>query len=349
MLSNLTLPCHGLDLKRKASEFLIPCHSNEQTETNVLLTPHVLSLNNLDNLVEELLIEIVVRLSSKAAIRCKTVCKRWCSLISVSILNHHHLVFKRRHWCINIEYCFPRQQSRGLSFLPFPKPDVRLLATSADLMLCCQDNKDLSCSINFYVVNLLTEQWIDLPPAPPGLLVDSTVTGFICKPHYQNTNTNFRFRIVRIPDDYSKIPSSEIKIQVFSSEKGEWKWFNVSLPLMLKHCGFRHIFVYDPFCDPLRFSRVIDLPAKLSGTDCYRASQGHLCVARLTGKRDPDRRKNASVSVWELEKYNMGRWCLRQSQDISQTAFLYRDSTRDLLLPNSIPKLPYQNISFPSS
>lgn len=91
---------------------------------------------------------------------------------------------------------------------------------------------------------------------------------------------------------------------------------------MLKHCGFKHIFVYDPFCDPLRFSRVIDLPAKLSGTDCYRASQGHLCVARLTGKRDPDRRKNASVSVWELEKYNMGRCCLRHKIYLRQLSFI---------------------------
>lgn len=204
MLSNLTLPCHGLDLKHKASD------------------PHVLSLNNLDNLLEELLIEIFVRLPSKDAIRCKTVCKRWCSLISVSILDHHHLVFKRCQWCITIEHCFPRQQSRGfidLSFLPFPKSDMLLLVTSADLMLCCQDNKDLSCSINFYVVNMLTEQWIALPPAPPGLLVDSTVTGFICKPDYKsNPNTSFRFRIVRIPDGNSKTPSFEVKIQVFSSE-----------------------------------------------------------------------------------------------------------------------------------
>ncbi|OIT35754.1 hypothetical protein A4A49_51522 [Nicotiana attenuata] len=215
---------------------------------------------------------------------------------------------------------------------------MRLLATSADLMLCCQDNKDLSCSINFYVVNLLTKQWITLPPAPPGLLVDSTVTGFICKPHYKsNTSINSRFRIVRIPDENRKTPSFEVKIQVFSSEKCEWKRFNVTSPCMLKHRGFRQIlvykgllhslngdgiFVYDPFCGPQRFSRVIDLPAKLSDTDCYGVSEGHLCVARLTGKRDPDRRKYPSVSVWELVNYNMGRWCLRHKIYLRHLSFI---------------------------
>ncbi|GAB4831207.1 hypothetical protein Ancab_005217 [Ancistrocladus abbreviatus] len=102
--------------------------------------------------------------------------------------------------------------------------EVEIVGSCDDLLLCSYSNPDYQ--IIYYICNLLTRQWVELPPAPDGSLLadvgfvcdllpcslcDSNIQrglgfslGFSC--HVSN-NAHYRYKVVRVlrPFDVSAI------------------------------------------------------------------------------------------------------------------------------------------------
>lgn len=310
------------------------------------------SSNFFNNLVENLLVEILARLPSRAAFQLKLVCRRWCSLISskyfVTFFNHrrHDPSLPPIHDPHSSSSSFVFQPHRGdyrlrivrcgcthsdtnlcgirkldLSFLRCPQREILLRASCADLVLF----STLSPTI-FYVCNPLTKQWVALPPPPK---FRTLPTGFLCVPAscslcHPGTqcvdNSHYNFMVVQIGIDQFHLPHSQYKIQLFSSEEGQWRTLVVSSPRtsifwdssvdlipykgMLHWLISRHVLVYDPYNSPEKFSRVIELPLEQQGyVKSFGVYQDRL---RLALCKDQDR----PYYIWELQDYKMGKWSL---------------------------------------
>lgn len=278
--------------------------------------------NFFNNVGDSLLIEILGRLPSRAAIRLKSVCRRWRFLISSDYFMSffHH----RRHdpslpplddhdslsysmliqlaYSDNLDLCLSlircRYTTHGaklyahhrldFSFLSCPQTKVELKASCDDLVVCSFKNTF------FYVCNLLTRQWVALPPAPH--FIEQAI-GLLCLPVPKPCSINSchrqcvhhkKFMVVRIHrHDELGVPQSKFKVQFFSSEEGEWRTRVVSSPqalttftfntcygtvwnksynYLVAHKGLLYwqicssVVVFDPFNSPQTFSHVIDLP-----------------------------------------------------------------------------------------
>lgn len=148
-----------------------------------------LSLNGqslFNNLTDELLIEIFIRLrSSDDAIRCKSLCKRWLSLISsnyfrsrhqktllpFTFLSHHQKYFREYESKVFnvIEFLPEKGLARriDLGFLYSGRPDnyrISLEESFDDLILCSGNAR--TSSIDYYIINVFTKQWIVIPHTP---------------------------------------------------------------------------------------------------------------------------------------------------------------------------------------
>nr|GLL31686.1 putative F-box/kelch-repeat protein At1g15680 isoform X1 [Ipomoea trifida] len=205
---------------------------------------------------------------------------------------------------------------------------LRFEGSFADLILFSCINLN-TYKVDYYVSNLLTRQWIALPPAAYEDLYVST--GFLCvTPPLDTTSHHHEFMVVRLcSGNCAYTPRSRFKAQVFSSENWQWRTLVVSSPLTLEqhiggislvaYRGMLHwlngdcIVVYDPLNTPQRFSRIIHLPAQLRTFDisrfnCFGVSLGCLRVTGVLGENivNPD----PVLDVWELEDYDSGLWNL---------------------------------------
>ncbi|KAI4297704.1 hypothetical protein L6164_037581 [Bauhinia variegata] len=128
----------------------------------------------------------------------------------------------------------------SLKFLPCyqdqrEEPTITMVKTFNDLMLCCVDKFDQSSCV-YYICNPLTKQWLALPPTPPLSDVRCSEVEFICEPYYCNKidqhhhiiNTRFKFKVFRFLT-HSVFPSPNSKLQIFSSETGQWNLTELSL------------------------------------------------------------------------------------------------------------------------
>ncbi|RAL51120.1 hypothetical protein DM860_005476 [Cuscuta australis] len=277
------------------------------------LTWDLVRCDHLDNLCESLLIDILSWLPCRAAARFKSVCKRWNSLISsdhfVRLFNHRRhdpsfpatrdpesspytlvFVFHRRMYYRFEDDCGPvaRCSSNGavlrvdkldLSFLP-PRPPSKIAVNAScdDLILCSSDEEPKP----FYVCNLRTRQWVDLPPVNiPGTFARYYLVGFLrnrppcslCLGINGGVDVNklefmvvlIRHQIYRRRIINSGNEVNHIQVLLFSSEEGQWKSLRVSSPSIslctlegnvvpykgkLHWLNRDHILVYDPFNDP---------------------------------------------------------------------------------------------------
>ncbi|KAK4424434.1 F-box protein [Sesamum alatum] len=257
--------------------------------------------------------------------------------------------------------------------LPFPQGHFRearrytVYGVSNGLVLC---GPCLHC-MNYDIYNPITRQWIALPPHDfpfkfvGGGLVSQVDNGILTS-----------YRAVRVevrPKD------TRIRFEVFFSEIGEWKSFIVftdqairindrRMPAILN--GIMHwvtgkhgIMAYDPYHKPdsLRF---ITLPgdidqrcndAKHHGMigvpSLCDAHQGRLRYFEMSGFcKHPH--GFSSISVWILNDYSSGDWCLQHR--VSAADILYDDilSDQNLFLQpisfhpfdSDILYLGYQNI-----
>lgn len=340
------------------------------------LPPHM------DRLTEELVIEVLQRLPLKDANRCKCVCKRWFNLISspyfARCYNSHRFSFpppfalffqyeNAYRWEVpvnlrgiqlaNNAYNHPILNSSGfsLSFLPpsSTSEPVHFLASSNGLVLCSTTvlyEKKLKLEkVLYYVCNPLTMHWVALPP-PPNCHKRVRI-GFISTPDFDNGIIS-RFKVVRIPE-FEKCTQlyTNLSLEIFSSETGEWTDFVISWHEPVFSCfflcdsavvcnGMLHwinvyldqIFAYDPnkTANYQEF-RTILFPKEHCNkayVHLFGESQGHLRYAEF---------HQGTFRVWELDDYSSGEWSLvhkfhKSEIVVGEDPRLAKFLTRDFIL-----------------
>ncbi|XP_074302867.1 uncharacterized protein LOC141637132 [Silene latifolia] len=143
---------------------------------------------SINDLNDEMLLEILCQVDCySTALRCKTVSKRWCSIVSApsfvaeGFVKHRDIINEKEQpwtflstmtmWDKNIVTAVVtppccerilRSPILSLQFLPFPS---KVIATFRDLNLCLGVNPVTGEGV-FYICNLLTKQWLPLPPSP---------------------------------------------------------------------------------------------------------------------------------------------------------------------------------------
>ncbi|CAH9142785.1 unnamed protein product [Cuscuta epithymum] len=326
------------------------------------------------SLDESLLYEILARLPSRNAIQLKLVCRRWHSLISsdyfITVYNHrrhdtslplirdrdspsYSLVLQLAHHTSLIRCGYTYSCARlynhrmiDLSFLPCSQSSgniMELNASCADLILCSYKRHPLSRTKFYYVCNILTTQWVALPPAfhftdqAIGFLwVNVLAPCSLCHCNGSNQcvqNIRHKFMVVQIIAHENDLPLSEFEVHLFSSEDAQWRrltvlsprTLNVSRPnsysrdflgksydVLVPYKGMLHwltsdcVVVYDPYDSPEGFSHLIDLP--LESDFQYTCSSIAVCQDRLRVGLFCS--AQGSYDIWELEDYEEEKWTL---------------------------------------
>ncbi|CAI0399000.1 unnamed protein product [Linum tenue] len=194
-------------------------------------------VNHIDKLGDDLLADILIRClpCPRSACRCKTVCRRWRSLISSPSFN---LGFVSYHQSRNESpplQLHTHDPQLIISFMPRLEFRVhfnlKVLDCFKDLLLCgfmALDYNNPELSRTFVVCNPFTEQWLALPIAPKKLRPYAGSTArLVCEPRisynldlgdYQSfVYSEYRFRVVILYQN-----ENSIKLDVFCSESGEW-------------------------------------------------------------------------------------------------------------------------------
>ncbi|CAI0418162.1 unnamed protein product [Linum tenue] len=192
--------------------------------------------SHINNLDDDLILEILTRLPNpRSVFRCRSVCKRWNSLISAPPFRPEFLRrIATRGGEDEFPLVFPQSQPETLDFLPIPadyRHQFRVLASCDDLILCGLATHDVAVGNLFYVGNPFTNQWVILPLAPytgrtePLHSDDRIMVGFVCQPCYSYCDfkdqvlidSQFKFRVVLL---YKT--GGDYRCEVFCSELGRW-------------------------------------------------------------------------------------------------------------------------------
>ncbi|CAI0468995.1 unnamed protein product [Linum tenue] len=206
-------------------------------------------------LTDDLLLGVLIRLRyCRSACRCKTVCKRWNSIIS-------HPYFSRRFVAHNKHRSAAGErppphllnhslERRIISFLPMPAPFqlyFLVLDCFKDLLLLgFPISPSVELARTFIVCNPFTKQWVALPLAPhrtvtPPHDIFPWTASLVCDPCVSarldsgdeeafTHHFEYRFRVVLM----HKSESASSKLDVFCSESGEWTAVNLDLRGRLK-------------------------------------------------------------------------------------------------------------------
>ncbi|KAJ6376883.1 hypothetical protein OIU76_025936 [Salix suchowensis] len=322
--------------KRTRSD--MSCCSNKRTRREIPSSPEQssVSLNDL----QPLLIEILHRLpSTQSAFLCKSVCKKWYSLISSPYfagrfitrhLNHHYKqnpsallisYWSKPSWNVLFTFSDEPMFRFDLSYLPERNGCVRVSAIVNDLMLCCVAKIEIGM-LQYYICNPFTMQWAALPLLEADYMNDYKV-GFVCEPYYFEDdqgecfiNSKYRFRVVH----FTRIESTQIVMKTYCSETRKWYrsvlegsefWWITDVVAhngKLLWCNREHIFSYDPFNPELftsincSYMQTRLLPAV---GKCFGVRQGFLCLMELIGVG-----VNRTFHIWKLKDYNNGEWSL---------------------------------------
>ncbi len=346
---------------------LVPCRKRSRIEKDL----DDLNLININELPEALLLEILYRLPCQWALQCKSVSKRWYSLISDpyfirSFIHHRHchkfgefsepftLLLMHKDNIIHL----PSDNSElsldcgrdgfdFLNFLPCIKRARKSIeAAFNDLLLVCSEvppTRNISGFCEYYICNPFTKEWLMLP-SPPYMSMGRTavMVGFICEKYYCYdkdlqeciTNVNYRYKVVCWIRSPSEPITSELKMEIFSSETGEWsslvvssRWGFEPLPHGVACNGMLHwvnadtrhnkgLVVFDPFNENSEL-RYIDLPFEFTKHSFSIGEfQGRLRIFQFLFTLS---REALFFSVWELEDYgNNGTWCMKHKVYLNQ-------------------------------
>ncbi|PRQ46463.1 putative F-box domain-containing protein [Rosa chinensis] len=250
----------GGDDRNPAIESKIPVPTD--SSDGLRRSKRLASSTNIYDIPKELLVEILCRLPcAKSVYRCKSVSKSWGSLTSDSYFVGRLLWLQRDNQTLIPGTIINQLGDELLTtdlfatfrrFFEFEHKKGRLivlLATWNDLVLC----EDISLG-EYYIYNPRTMQLVNLPPIHQCRCIWGCrpAVGFICEPYYKEEedrladnsdqkeeeerkvikiDAEYKCKVVRIlhPDDKEKL-CFEFKIQVFSSEIGEWRESLVSCP-----------------------------------------------------------------------------------------------------------------------
>ncbi|KAK7340462.1 hypothetical protein VNO77_21165 [Canavalia gladiata] len=212
----------------------IMCHNKSHSKPTTI-----------EDLNDELLIEILHRFPLPFLLQCKSVNKRFLSVISDPHFFNPRLIQPRAfenhtlfpllfHFYSGFNYhkkilfCLDSKNQTHILmdsyFLPpFWHQDrdrFRVKATHRDLVLCSTHN---NFYIHYFVCNPFTKRHVVLPQTPKSHAQEFARVGFI------NDQCRSRFRVVHIPVVCFENVSS-FQVHVFSSETGEWRVSNVDVP-----------------------------------------------------------------------------------------------------------------------
>ncbi|RDX63342.1 F-box protein, partial [Mucuna pruriens] len=224
------------------------------------------SLSNINNLADDVLGEIFIRLSFISSGRCKCVCKRWLGVISSPCFTTQ--VVSRQHTLFNTFFTFLSPHQLMLAFLPsdfdfnsqiqMPSPDIlvkgNVCGYSNGLFLCCSNR--YTSGRGYFVYDPFTKECTYIHPFPEANKKQSVyAVGFLS----ETLNSTRYFWIVIVNSFIRK--THAFKIEVFFS-KGTWRQFFMScangfafaphwmLSLAyqgnLYFMGMTNIFVFDP-------------------------------------------------------------------------------------------------------
>ncbi|GAB4849719.1 hypothetical protein Ancab_004515 [Ancistrocladus abbreviatus] len=171
----------------------------------------------------------------------------------VRAISEHPLLSNRYHECnINMSFLPCYNLTSNSNHRQQQPVQVEIVASCDDLLLCSYT--DPEDQIIYYICNLLTRQWVELPPAPEGSVIadvgfvwdplpcslcDSNIQrglgfglGFSC---HVSSNAHYRYKVVRVlrPSDGNALiynpPLSKVEIHVFCSDSSQWNKFVVNL------------------------------------------------------------------------------------------------------------------------
>lgn len=129
------------------------------------------------------------------------------------------------------------------------KKEPVVVSSYNDLVLCCANKYEKR---DFYICNPYTQQWVPLPPPPPLPFEGDVIVpvGLICDHSYYKCekddqgrhiiqlNPEYRCKVVRLTFPRCKeifiTTCKTFKVQIFSTETGEWTESIVSLPTDIK-------------------------------------------------------------------------------------------------------------------
>ncbi|KAF5749579.1 hypothetical protein HS088_TW04G01549 [Tripterygium wilfordii] len=202
---------------------------------------------SLNSLTDDLLIEVLHRLSSgKLIYQCKTVCKRWCSLLSSPD-------FLRRTPIPSTVILNPYADYGQILLLDSdfgasisdPAQSFKFLTSCHDLLLVSPKEGDYrgTCCI----LNPFTMDFLPLPR----MWSSVAVFGFVFEPYDYccPPNTRYRFRVVRFPQFGYSTYQSNFEFQLYSSETNEWT-NGCEMPMMLHKEDFAFLRL---FSSPISF------------------------------------------------------------------------------------------------
>ncbi|XP_023906794.1 F-box protein At5g07610 [Quercus suber] len=326
----------------------------------------------IEELPDAILFEILYRLPCRWALQCKSVSKRWCSVISHPLFVRNAMLHRHPFSKSNTEpftlvlyhdkkiLALPFDEDCGgvgdgdvdgdgdgldfLDFLPcieFARKNYPFCVEASfnDLLLIRSVVLPIVNSgfTEYCICNPITKQWIILPRLPYEVNSGILLVGFICNPDSCDkekgciTNGHYSYRVVRIRSP-TQSNTTQIRMQIFSSDTGEWCDSLVSSPRGLNsfvgtpaHAGvvacngllhwvdendrmIRGFVVFDPF-NSAQGCRYIDPPIDFSRGEwvSFGVFQGRLRIFQKSSLQCP-----RSFSVWELEDYNnAGTWCLK--------------------------------------
>ncbi|CAL2245326.1 unnamed protein product [Prunus armeniaca] len=226
------------------------------------------------------------------------------------------------------------------------KNDPIVVGTYNDLILCCGHNY---YTIDYYICNPYTMQWVALPPTPTNPRGHVRV-GFICdspcynykeeKGHVIQHNAEYRCKVVRIlpPVEAHYYDSYELHLEIFSTETGEWREA-VNYNDRLRVIGL------NPFSDDDGVEgnySYIAVDERLSDSGYFCACGG--CM-RMCGVED------GSLIVLDLKEEENGKLCLSKRKWSDEMAekrphkcYSNRRSFPIVLpwWPTPVPRLPQQ-------
>ncbi|CAI0452570.1 unnamed protein product [Linum tenue] len=199
------------------------------------------------NLEDDLLLEILIRLPNpKHSCRCKSVCKRWTSMISSPYFNRH---FVSHHQSRYQPMLLTNAQLVIESILPIaavPTDEADLLRLFVvwdnykDLLLCGFEDLgpgNLESDRSYIVCNPFTKQWVALPLAPvktldyvgpcprlvgePRISSSATVNLDLGDGREFAYASEHRFRVACMYTEVGAV-TMRLRLDLFCSESGEW-------------------------------------------------------------------------------------------------------------------------------
>ena len=192
---------------------------------------------SLQQLSNDMLFEIFCRLPCKSSAKCKSVSKHWLSLIShlcfiPGYIRHHHqtngnatqpFTLLWKHFGNIVVVPFELDKKIGVKvvdFLQFLPPTSKLHIEVATSLF------------DYYICNPYTKHWLTLPRLPPMTSASTPLVGFIC-------DANFRYKVacIHCPSKSSSTNNNTtmLRVEIFSSEIGEWCTSFVASPPELNH------------------------------------------------------------------------------------------------------------------